>query len=69
MITIGEQTTFLLETELVGENKQYPTIESLYTKDYENNTLNYLPEVFERYVEIYNEILKNNEQLGIDNQF
>jgi|LakMenEpi03Aug12_release.lakeMendotaPanAssembly.Ray.scaffolds.fasta_scaffold1108544_2 hypothetical protein len=49
------QTTIdLLEKELVGTS--FPDVESLYNFNYENNTMLYKPEVFERYVEIYNSL-------------
>ena len=54
-----EQTIKQLESEFVGENKQYPTEEYLYDFNFENDTLTYKPEVFERYVEIYN-MLRND---------
>lgn len=55
-MTIEEQVVELLENELVGEDKTYPTVESLYNLNYEDNTMLYKPEVFERYVEIYNSL-------------
>ena len=54
-----KQTTELLEKELVGEGKLYPTEEALYDFNYETNQNLYKPEVFERYVEIYNSL--NND--------
>ena len=55
-MSLEEQVVELLENELVGEDKTYPTVESLYNLNYENNTMLYKPEVFERYVEIYNSL-------------
>ncbi len=54
-----KKTVELLEKELVGTGKTYPVEEALYDFDYENNTVLYKPEVFERYVEIYNSL--NND--------
>jgi len=55
-MSLEEQVVELLENELVGEDKTYPTVESLYNLNYEDNTMLYKPEVFERYVEIYNSL-------------
>lgn len=49
-----EKTIELLEKELVGT--LYPDVESLYDFNYEDNTMLYKPEVFEKYVEIYNSL-------------
>ena len=51
-----KQTVELLEKELVGINKQYPTEEALYDFNYDTNEALYKPEVFNRYVEIYNSL-------------
>ena len=51
-----KRTTELLEKELVGEGKTYPTEEALYNFNYETNEALYKPEVFNRYVEIYNSL-------------
>lgn len=45
----------LLE-ELVGEDKVYPVEKALYDFDYETTEVKYKPEVFEKYVEIYNSL-------------
>lgn len=55
-MTIEEQTVEELERQLVGLDKEYPTVESLYNFDYDNNEMLYKPEVFEKYVEIYNSL-------------
>lgn len=55
-MTIEEQVTEQLERELVGRDKSYPNVESLYDFDYGNNEMLYKPEVFEKYVEIYNSL-------------
>ena len=48
-----------LEKELIGPDKPYPREEALYDFDYESNEAFYKPEVFERYVEIYNTIVND----------
>lgn len=55
-MNIEEQVIEQLESELVGEDKSYPNVESLYDFDYDNNEMLYKPEVFEKYVEIYNSL-------------
>lgn len=59
MTQLEKRTIELLEQELVGLDKEYTTVESLYNFDYDNNEILYKPEVFERYVQIYNSL--NNE--------
>ena len=55
-MSIEEQTVEELEKQLVGFDKKYPTVESLYNFDYDNNEMLYKPEVFEVYVEIFNKL-------------
>lgn len=55
-MSIEEQVTEELERQLVGFDKEYPTVESLYNFDYDNNEMLYKPEVFEVYVEIFNKL-------------
>jgi hypothetical protein len=51
-----KKTIELLEKQLVGEDKEYPIEEALYDFDYKHNEVLYKPEVFEKYVEIYNSL-------------
>ena len=49
-------TVAQLEKELVGPNKEYPIEEALYDFNYNTEEILYKPEVFERYVQIYNNL-------------
>jgi hypothetical protein len=51
-----QQTVQQLESELVGEGRAYPVEEALYDFDDEKSEFYYKPEVFMRYVEIYNSL-------------
>lgn len=57
--SIEELTRQQLEKELVGEGRAYPVEEALYDFDYDKEEYFYKPEVFERYVEIYNSLNKS----------
>lgn len=60
---ISEKAHKVLVNELVGEGKSYPTENELYFQVSEEELL-YLPDVFDRYVEIYNDLFKK-EQDGV----
>lgn len=50
----------ILVEELVGEGKEYPVENELYFQVNDAELL-YLPDVFDKYVEIYNNLLKEEE--------